>query len=112
MKTLTITLAGLLLAVGNAAKAVQPVEHGLQPILARLQAIALRQQALNQQLQSSATLPAERADAYRSYQLAEQERQALVCDLNRSRKLAELVMVTYAGPGNQLDCADRISRTK
>lgn len=98
-------LAGaLLLSCIGHAHAVQPVEQGLQPILARLQAIHDRQSSLNLVLQSASATPEDRAQAYRTFKQAEQERTALECALERSRRTGKAPLVTYTSPERESSC--------
>lgn len=94
---MTLRLIGMfaLLCIGS-AHAVQPVEQGLRPILTRLQAISAQQKSLNLVLQNSFSTAQERASAYRTYKLMDQERLALECALERGKRVGELPLVTYA----------------
>jgi len=96
----------MLLAIGT-AHAVQPVELGLQPILTRLQAISSQQKSLNLLLQSTSTMPRERAIAYRTYKQIDQERLELQCSLERARRIGKLPLVTYASPDAEASCKEK-----
>ncbi|MPT10884.1 hypothetical protein [Comamonas sp.] len=86
------------------AQAIQPVEAGLQPLLDRQKAIQHEQQQLNQLLQSTATKPEIRADAYREYTRIELERQELECDIKRARSWVVSPLVMHAMPETGVSC--------
>ena len=99
---MTLRFIGMLMLIGigigiGTAHAVQPVEQGLQPILTRLQAISAQQKSLNFLLQSSSTMPRERAIAYRTYKQVDQERLELECSLERARRIVERVWQFHQG---------------
>lgn len=93
------------IALSTPAWAFQPVEVGLQPVMERLQQIAAQQQRLNDRLQSPATPPKDRAEAYRAYVEIDLERRRLACSARWSRQWATSPLVLYAAPASEGPCS-------
>jgi hypothetical protein len=87
--------------------AIQPLEAGLRPLLERQQAITVELRVLNERLQSPATQPSERAQAYRGYLAVEAEKRQLACEIQRARRWAASSLVMYAAPGSDEVCGER-----